>query len=100
MATIASMDAARETARIQTNRFAEGRLSAADLVDAEAALPWEKSSHALALTHWWQAEDRLRHAVGGLIAGTFLTLLVVPVLFHLLESGRQRVNFWYHGGSA
>ncbi len=39
-------------------------------------------------------------AIGGLIAGTFLTLLVVPVLFHLLESGRQRVNFWYHGGSA
>lgn len=31
-------------------------------------------------------------AIGGLIAGTFLTLLVVPVLFHLLESGRQRFN--------
>ena len=29
-------------------------------------------------------------AVGGLIAGTFLTLLVVPVLFHLIESGRRR----------
>lgn len=27
-------------------------------------------------------------AIGGLIAGTFLTLLVVPVLFHVLESGR------------
>ena len=63
-ATVASMDAARETARIQTNRFAEGRLSAADLVDAEAALSGARSSHALALTHWWQAEDRLRHAVG------------------------------------
>jgi multidrug efflux pump subunit AcrB len=25
---------------------------------------------------------------GGLIRGTFLTLLVVPVLFHMLESGR------------
>jgi len=33
-------------------------------------------------------------AIGGLIAGTFLTLLVVPVLFHLLESGRQRVHSW------
>ncbi len=64
IATIASMDAARETARIQTNRFAEGRLSAADLVDAEAALSGARSNHALALTHWWQAEDRLRHAVG------------------------------------
>jgi multidrug efflux pump subunit AcrB len=27
-------------------------------------------------------------AIGGLLAGTFLTLLVVPVLFHLLESAR------------
>jgi len=39
-------------------------------------------------------------AIGGLIVGTFLTLLVVPVLFHLLESGRQRFNSWCHGGSA
>jgi Cu/Ag efflux pump CusA len=32
-------------------------------------------------------------AIGGLLAGTFLTLLVVPVLFHLLESGRtERVS--------
>ncbi len=31
-------------------------------------------------------------AIGGLIVGTFLTLLVVPVLFHLLESGRNRFN--------
>lgn len=28
-------------------------------------------------------------AIGGLVAGTFLTLLVVPVLFHALESLRQ-----------
>jgi len=27
-------------------------------------------------------------AIGGLITGTFLTLLAVPVLFHTLESGR------------
>ena len=63
-ATIASVRAARETARIQTDRFIEGRLSAADLVDAEAALSGARSSRALALTHWWQAEDRLRHAIG------------------------------------
>ena len=63
-ATIASVDAARETARIQTDRFNQGRLSAADLVDAEAALAGARSSRALALTHWWQAEDHVRHAVG------------------------------------
>jgi len=63
-ATVASVDAARETARIQTDRFVEGRLSAADLVDAEAALSGARSSRALALTHWWQAEDHLRDAVG------------------------------------
>ncbi len=34
-------------------------------------------------------------AIGGLIVGTFLTLLVVPVLFHLLERGRIRVNRWH-----
>ncbi len=63
-ATIAAVNAARETARIQTDRFAEGRLSAADLVDAEAALAAARSGSALALTRWWQAEDHLRRAVG------------------------------------
>ncbi len=29
-------------------------------------------------------------AIGGLLTGTFLTLLMVPVLFHALESGRRR----------
>ncbi len=32
-------------------------------------------------------------AIGGLIAGTFLTLLVVPVLFHLIESMRRRFGY-------
>jgi len=31
-------------------------------------------------------------AIGGLIAGTFLTLLAVPVVFHVLESARLRMN--------
>lgn len=35
-------------------------------------------------------------AIAGLLAGTFLTLLVVPVLFHALESGRRR---WGHQGA-
>jgi len=58
------VDAATETARIQTDRFAEGRISAADLVDAEAALAAARSDSALALTRWWQAGDHLRRAVG------------------------------------
>jgi multidrug efflux pump subunit AcrB len=33
-------------------------------------------------------------AIGGLIVGTFLTLLVVPVLYFLLESGRRRFANW------
>ncbi len=63
-ATRASVAAALETARIQTDRFAEGRISAADLVDAEAALASARSDSALALTRWWQAGDHLRRAVG------------------------------------
>lgn len=63
-ATIASVEAARETARIQSDRFAEGRLSAADLVDAESSLAAARSERALALTNWWQAGDHLRRAVG------------------------------------
>ena len=31
-------------------------------------------------------------AIGGLVAGTFLTLLAVPVLFHVLESARRRLR--------
>ncbi len=32
--------------------------------------------------------------ITGMIVGTFLTLLVVPVLYCLLETGRQRFNRW------
>lgn len=32
-------------------------------------------------------------AIGGLIAGTFLTLLAVPVLYHMVESLRSRTAF-------
>ncbi len=63
-ATEASVAAALETTRIQTDRFAGGRISAADLVDAEAALASARSNSALALTRWWQAGDHLRKAVG------------------------------------
>lgn len=63
-ATVAAVAAARENARIQSDRFAEGRLSAADLVDAEASLASARSDSALALTSWWQAMDHLRRAAG------------------------------------
>ena len=63
-ASIASIKAARETERIQSDRFAEGRLSAADLVDTEAALAAARSSSAVALASWWQAGDHLRRALG------------------------------------
>ena len=33
-------------------------------------------------------------AIGGMIMGTFLTLLVVPVLYYLLERGRMRFSGW------
>ncbi len=36
-------------------------------------------------------------AIGGLIAGTFLTLLVVPVLFHVLESAGSGYHRWRRG---
>jgi len=63
-ATEASVAAAGEMARIQGDRFTAGRISAADLVDAEAALAAARSGSALALTRWWQAEDHIRQAVG------------------------------------
>lgn len=63
-ASVASVEAARETERIQSDRFAEGRLSAADLVDAEAALASARSASAFALSSWWQAGDHLRRALG------------------------------------
>ena len=63
-AAVASVAAAKETARIQSDRFGEGRLSAADLVDAEAALAAARSEKALALARWLQADDHLRLAVG------------------------------------
>ncbi len=63
-AATASVKAAKETERIQSDRFSEGRLSAADLVDAEAALASARSNKALALAGWWQAGDHLRRALG------------------------------------
>ncbi|RMD60858.1 hypothetical protein D6833_09035, partial [Candidatus Parcubacteria bacterium] len=56
--------AAEEVTRIQTDRFAEGRLSATDLVDAEATLADARSELVSSLVRWWKADDALRLAVG------------------------------------
>ena len=55
--------AAAEVTRIQTDRFEQGRLSATDLVDAEAALAGARSELAASLARWWQADDSLRLAM-------------------------------------
>ena len=39
-------------------------------------------------------------AIGGLMVGTFLTLLVVPLLFFTLETWRVRCTAWLHGRTA
>jgi outer membrane protein len=59
-----ALDAAKEVARIQTDRFNNGRLSAADLVDAEASLAGARSELSTSLVRWWQADDALRQSVG------------------------------------
>ncbi len=59
-----AMEAAEEVARIQTDRFDNGRLSAADLVDAEAALAGARSELSTSLVRWWRADDALRRSVG------------------------------------
>lgn len=63
-ASNASLQAASASEQIQSDRFDAGRLSATDLLEAEATLAQASSNRALALTRWWQAEDHLRHAVG------------------------------------
>jgi len=59
-----ALEAAEEVARIQTDRFNNGRLSAADLVDAEATLAGARSELSSSLVRWWQADDALRQSVG------------------------------------
>ena len=39
-------------------------------------------------------------AIGGLVTGTFLTLLVVPILLHAIERGRVRLSGVAKPGSA
>ena len=61
--------AARKTARIQEQRFGEGRLSATDLVDVEAALQRAEAEQSTAMASWWSADDAVQHAAGRAPAG-------------------------------
>jgi outer membrane protein TolC len=58
------LDAARESARIEQDRFKNGLGSATELTDAEATLARARASVASALANWWQADDALRYAYG------------------------------------
>jgi len=59
-----ALAASEEMTRIQTDRFNEGRLSAADLVDAEATLERARSGLTTSLVKWWQADDAMRQTIG------------------------------------
>lgn len=63
-AAVDGLDAAAETAKIQRERFAAGRLSAADLVDAEATIARARAAFTDALSGWWAADDDYRLALG------------------------------------
>jgi len=63
-AATAGLKSARATERIQSDRFENGRISAADLVDAEAALARSRADQSSALADWWLADDQLYLARG------------------------------------
>jgi len=63
-ATTAGLKASEENERIQSDRFASGRISAVDLIDAEASLARARADHTSALANWWLADDQLYLAKG------------------------------------
>ncbi|HED65083.1 MAG TPA: hypothetical protein ENJ09_05950 [Planctomycetes bacterium] len=63
-AAVSSTAAARRTTEIQAKRFDDGRLSATDLVDAEAAQRRAEAEVAASLAAWWAADDALQRALG------------------------------------
>jgi len=60
----AGLLAAREAENIQSERYKSGRLSAVDLLDAEATLAQARSSLSAAMADWWLADDQLHLATG------------------------------------
>lgn len=63
-AAMSGIEAARENERIQSDRFDDGRISAVDLIDAEASLAGSRSDLTSALASWWLADDLLHLAMG------------------------------------
>jgi len=63
-AATSGLKSATETERIQSDRFNNGRISAVDLIDAEAALARARADHTTALANWWLADDQLYLAEG------------------------------------
>jgi len=63
-ASTRALDFARQTMAIQADRFKAGRLSATDLVDAQAALAESEAEMTSSLADWWQTDDALRLALG------------------------------------
>ncbi len=63
-AAVRARAASAENARIQRERFNDGRLSAVDLVDAEADLARASAEVKISLIDWWRAFDALRLAAG------------------------------------
>ncbi len=63
-AATSGLKSATETERIQSDRFSSGRISAVDLIDAEAALARARADHTTALANWWLADDQLYLARG------------------------------------
>lgn len=59
-----ALAAAEEMTRIQSDRFTEGRLSATDLVDAEATLERVRAERITSLVRWWEADDAVRQTMG------------------------------------
>ena len=56
----------------------------------------------IAIGHGVGGEARAPMAVcviGGLISSTILTLVVVPCIFSLVESARERVGGWFGKGT-
>lgn len=63
-AAAAGEKSAIKTEQIQSDRFSEGRLSAVDLIDAEASLARARAEKISALANWWLADDQLYLASG------------------------------------
>ncbi len=55
---------ATKTEHIQSDRFTNGRISAVDLIDSEAALARARADQITALASWWLADDQLYLAEG------------------------------------